>query len=304
MQLIWLCFDKTFQERKNSVPVGLQEDYDIVLLSASLTQEFIKRDGDIIVIEGKFLTEPLLQVLPKDGHVVIFIENAKLDYNTLFFLKQVYLNGFVFFMNMEDLVFYLHFIKTLYDCKNNGNESDLMSIIDWMNHSKKVSEIVYFLGLRFGLDKATANVISKASLFHDIGKKCMPQSILNKPGWFNFVEKELIKFHVISGSHLLQRLVTCFHDNALHYMSNNLALYHHERNDGSGYMHGKKNLHLYLRIVAVADVYESLRSDRPYRSNCDRDLALSFIKQKEPGFGSDVVSALESLIKDEVLEWL
>lgn len=126
--------------------------------------------------------------------------------------------------------------------------------------------------------------IEHLSLFaplHDIGKVAIPDSILLKPGELNEEEFALMKTHTQRGSEIIDTMLS--HFNIAHTehvdMLRNIARYHHERMDGSGYLKGilGEDIPLEARIVAVADVFDALTSVRPYKpawSNDDAIVAL------------------------------
>jgi len=111
------------------------------------------------------------------------------------------------------------------------------------------------------------NSIQHASLLHDIGKVAIPDSILFKPSKLSFEEFEVMKKHTVIGAENIQDIYNNYSGNPLIGMGIEIALYHHERWDGQGYPDGlsAKNIPLSARIMAVADFYDAVRSDRCYR---------------------------------------
>ena len=106
-------------------------------------------------------------------------------------------------------------------------------------------------------DKA---ILSKGARLHDIGKISIPDAILNKPGPLTPEEYTIIKTHPVTGAHIVEGL-----DSVRNVLP--LILSHHERLDGKGYPNGLrgKEIPFLVRILSVADVYDSLANDRPYR---------------------------------------
>lgn len=125
--------------------------------------------------------------------------------------------------------------------------------------------------------------IAIASLLHDIGKTSIPNEILTKPGKLTATEFERIKSHTtIAGEALLQGnqvFVDTFGKDSYLALAADIALYHHEKWDGTGYPDGLKgkDIPLSARIVAVADVYDALRSRRPYKTPWPHEQAVAFI---------------------------
>lgn len=115
-------------------------------------------------------------------------------------------------------------------------------------------------------DEFTRN-ISLASSLHDIGKVGIPDSILLKPGRLTPEERSMMQIHTVIGGECLDAIHARLGNNPFMHMARQIAYYHHERWDGTGYPHQLKELDIPLvaRIVAVADVYDALTSKRPYK---------------------------------------
>jgi response regulator RpfG family c-di-GMP phosphodiesterase len=130
------------------------------------------------------------------------------------------------------------------------------------NHVRRVAEYSRILALHFGLSAREAEMLKQASPMHDIGKVATPDSILNKPGRLTQEEFTIMKQHAELGYEMLK------HSNRpLLKMAAILAYEHHEKYDGSGYPRGLvgKNIHIYGRITAIADVFDALGSNRCYK---------------------------------------
>ena len=155
-------------------------------------------------------------------------------------------------------------------------------------HNRRVAEVCVKIGRELGVTASELRVLARSGLLHDVGKLGIPDAILHKPGPLNDSEWAVMKTHPEIGLTILGR--------AGHFKRELLAvLYHHERIDGSGYPHGLigEAIPLEARIVAVADTYDVLTSDRPYRKARSCAEALSVI-QAEAGSHLDhrVVTAL------------
>lgn len=130
------------------------------------------------------------------------------------------------------------------------------------DHLTRVAGCAIAIAEGMGLSEEEANDIALASTMHDIGKISIPDSILMKPGPLTDIEREEMKQHAMRGyrmltdspSHLLQ-------------LASDIALTHHERWDGGGYPQGLKGTEIPLpgRIIAVADVFDALISERVYK---------------------------------------
>jgi HD-GYP domain-containing protein (c-di-GMP phosphodiesterase class II) len=139
-------------------------------------------------------------------------------------------------------------------------------------HSRRTAEVAQLLAERLGLDPLASQDIRRAALLHDVGKLGVPNSILDKPARLTDAEFSVIKRHPELTFRILSPIPT-FATVA------NLAAAHHERLDGSGYFRGLSSDELAIgaRIVAVADVYEALTADRPYRPGMTTEAALELI---------------------------
>ena len=109
--------------------------------------------------------------------------------------------------------------------------------------------------------------IIKAAPMHDLGKIAVDDAILRKPGRFTDEEFEKMKAHAAEGAKIVHEILKGTDDLAFHLLAENVAHYHHERWDGSGYPEGLKETQIPLeaRIMAIADVYDALVSKRVYK---------------------------------------
>jgi len=130
----------------------------------------------------------------------------------------------------------------------------------------------------YGLTENSIEIISGASALHDIGKITIPDAILNKPGKLSPEEYELIKTHTTVGGELILTLSGMGDTEYLRY-AYNIARFHHERWDGSGYPKGLKGeeIPIEARIMAIADVYDALVSKRVYKESMPFDQANAII---------------------------
>ena len=157
------------------------------------------------------------------------------------------------------------------------------------HHSQRVAEIADGIAmvLDFGADER--RTLRRAALLHDIGKLAISNRILDKPGKLSAEEFRAVQTHPAHTLRILER-APCFADLA------DLAANHHEKLDGSGYPRslGADALDLPMRVLAVADIYEALTADRPYRGPLPVEEALAIIDRDVPGrLDVDVRRALE-----------
>lgn len=116
--------------------------------------------------------------------------------------------------------------------------------------------------------------LRKAALLHDIGKIGIPDRILNKPERLTDEEYAIMKSHVEKGAEILKSFTLVNH-------VEEGALYHHERYDGKGYMHGLKGeeIPLNARIIGIADTFDAMTANRVYRKKLNKDYVLGEIRR-------------------------
>lgn len=164
-----------------------------------------------------------------------------------------------------------------------------ISAADEYTFSHSVSTAVYALliGKKLGYSKSVLEKLAAGTLLHDMGKVFLEKDIIFKEEALSAEEFEHVKKHTILG---YQALKKC---NSITELSRIISLYHHERMDGSGYPRGipAKNLHEFARIVAIADVYDALTSDRCYRKKWTNDKAVEYlIRSSQTKFDVNLVS--------------
>jgi len=140
--------------------------------------------------------------------------------------------------------------------------------------------------------------IQHASPLHDIGKVAIPDRILLKPGRLTAEEFEVMKTHTVIGAENMQTVFNRYADNPFIGMGIEIALYHHERWDGSGYPDGLvgKNIPLSARIMAVADCYDAIRSNRCYRKGLDHEKVKEILLEESGShFDPEIIKAFVAL---------
>ncbi len=128
-----------------------------------------------------------------------------------------------------------------------------------LGHNRRVARLCVRIGRQLAMTTAELRVLSRAGLLHDIGKLAIPDQILDKHSALDSAEWALMRSHPELGLSILGQ------DRSRREML--AVLYHHERLDGSGYPYGlaAQSIPIEARIVAAADTYDALTSDRPYR---------------------------------------
>ncbi len=160
-------------------------------------------------------------------------------------------------------------------------------------HSFRVARYTAMLTKELGYDEDTVEKYYNIALLHDIGKIGIPEEVLNKPGKLTDEEFAVIKSHTILGQHALKD-IGIMPDLAQG------AGAHHERPDGKGYPNGLKGDEIprVAQIIAVADTFDAMYSNRPYRKRMNFDKAVSIIKEVSgTQLTSDVVEAFLHLVK-------
>lgn len=167
------------------------------------------------------------------------------------------------------------------------------------NHIERVGILSEFIATKLGLSIDLCNKIRKYSLLHDIGKISIPQSILLKPGKLDDSEWELMKKHTVSGANIIG-------ENSIFTVARNIALYHHEKYDGTGYPYGLKGdeIPIEATIVTIVDVYDALRSARPYKEAFSHEKTVFIIENGDskvsPSNFSPSVMEVFKRYKDEI----
>ncbi len=161
-------------------------------------------------------------------------------------------------------------------------------------HTLRVGELSCQLAQVMNLDAAEAELLKWAARLHDIGKIGISDAVLLKPGRYTPEEFDRMKLHTVIGAKMLQGSRS-----PLLLMAEEIALTHHERWDGQGYPRGLSGMEIPQvgRIVAVADVYDALTNDRPYKPAWSPAEALEEIRRLSgTQFDPQVVGALEQLL--------
>jgi len=165
-------------------------------------------------------------------------------------------------------------------------------------HSMRVTRYAVMIGAYMGLKQDEIEILRRGSLLHDIGKIGVRDDIFLKPGALTIEEFDTFRKHPETGARILGpegplRLIVP------------LVLHHHERYDGNGYPHGLKggDIPLGARIIAVADSFEAMTADRPYRKALTAEEAILEIRQNAGSqFDPDVVKAFMEVLKENMLD--
>jgi putative two-component system response regulator len=157
------------------------------------------------------------------------------------------------------------------------------------NHIRRVQSFCRILATELQKDTAHEKILTDAYItnlyhaaaFHDIGKIGIPEHILLKRGRLEPEEFEIMKLHVDIGKRTLRELLSKYRSCGLIKLSFEMTAYHHEKWDGSGYPDGlyARDIPLSARIMALVDVYDALRSKRPYKEPISHEKSVRIIKE-------------------------
>ncbi len=162
-------------------------------------------------------------------------------------------------------------------------------------HSQRVAEYALEISKRMGLSEHDQQIVYYAGLLHDVGKIRVPVEVINKPGRLTDEEFDQIRIHPVSGYHILQGI----HEDARIGYG---AKYHHERYDGKGYPNGIEgnDIPRISRIIAVADAYDAMASDRSYRSVLPQDTVRNeILKGKGTQFDPEIADVMLQIIDED-----
>lgn len=149
-------------------------------------------------------------------------------------------------------------------------------------HSERVAAYALTLAAQVALPESEWETLRKGALLHDVGKVSVPDSILDKPGSLTVAEFEIMKQHTVQGARIVEPLRSV--QDAIP-----MIRWHHERLDGGGYPDRLEGdaIPLLVRILAVADVYDSLSSQRPYRGAIPHVQCMQILRRDAAGGGLD-----------------
>ncbi len=161
-----------------------------------------------------------------------------------------------------------------------------------LDHALHVSELSGRIAGKLGLSEKDTAIITISGMFHDIGKMGIPSALLDKPTALTKDEYKLIQWHTTMGHLILSNM-----PDEIHRAAAEAALYHHERLNGSGYTGlFDKQIPTSARIIAVADVFDALTTDRPYRKAWPAFQALEYLSLRAgTEFDAHIVDALTAV---------
>ncbi|MDW7674650.1 MAG: HD-GYP domain-containing protein [Bacillota bacterium] len=257
----------------------------MLLLSIEETKPYMKlakpivdAEGNILLNKGCTLTSKAIKQLSRLGVFHIYVEDDRLGpivikdiiqevtrRKCLKVTKEIMTNAKVGNVILPDKV-----TAIIQELLNEllTNPMILTSLTDvrlikeyTLNHSVSVAVLAILMGYNLGLTKEELAILGIGALLHDIGKSKVSDAILDKPGKLTEEEFSQVKVHTEIGYQLLTD------SKKFNQLVCNIAFQHHEKWNGSGYPRGLRGseIHPFAQIVAIADVYDALTSDRIYR---------------------------------------
>ncbi len=179
--------------------------------------------------------------------------------------------------------------------------------LDYSDHIERVRKFTLILGTRImkdypdmGLTKEKVELYATASMLHDIGKVCLPDSIILKPGRLTPEEIEVMQSHTSKGGELLEGIRSYIGREQFN-AAMDICRYHHEKYDGKGYPEGLVGdaIPLSAQIVSVADIYDGLVSEKIYKKAKSKSMAFEMIVNGECGmFAPRIVEAFRKCRND------
>lgn len=258
-------------------------DIDKVQPDMILVKPIYNDDGQILLAANKKLTQHYLNRIKKMGYLKLYVydkyeEDTKERYynevlseelrrDAVHNLKTLNLDAVTFYANriVDELVSQSDILIDLADIRGYNNQT--------YEHCINVALLSVTIGIGLGLTNEQLNMLSVGAILHDIGKVVIDKSIIEKQDKLTDEEYEIVKKHPMFGYNMLK-------DNfEISSQSRVAVLLHHENEDGTGYPFGRigKDIHIFAKIIHVADVFDALVSERSYKKALSPSDALEFL---------------------------
>ncbi len=195
---------------------------------------------------------------------------------------------------------------------NNDMLDTLSTVIEYrdvesgrhIHRIKKFTEVMLrelaVMSPKYNMNEEKIKLIASASSLHDIGKIAIPDSILLSPRRLTYDEFKIMKEHTIKGCDLLNQLDSVERNEYFTYCYD-ICRYHHEKYDGMGYPDGLKGdkIPIWAQVVSVADCYDALTSDRPYKAAFSHEQAVEMIRTGACGaFSDEMMECFSAVLED------
>lgn len=260
--------------RQNYFPIKEDRSQMEHLIGRKIDNDIVNKNGITIVPAQTVLTREAIRLIINhniDPRAVILCSRDQAIYqsNQLFqetVSKSKELFQYISFSHKVPLTeISEEILPAIHDVSQHRDIFELIEVVrakdDYTyQHNIGVGVLSTLIGRWMNLGEAELSVLSLAATLHDVGKIKIPIEILNKPGKLTDDEYELIKKHTVYGYDMLKET------SGSNPLIARVALQHHEREDGGGYPLGlkKHNIELFSSIVAVADIFHAMSSERPY----------------------------------------
>ena len=248
------------------------EEIPVIVISAAEDTENIERAYDLGVAD--YIRRPFERVMVMRRVQNVLMLYAKQKRLTRLVTDQVY-------EKEHNSVLMISILSHLVEFRNSESGQHVL-------HIRTLTDLLLHQLVqktdRYQLDESDISLISTASALHDIGKIMVPDEILNKPGHLTEKEYAIMKTHTTEGARILEELYSG-QDEPLLKVAHAICLWHHERWDGGGYPDKLKGdaIPIAAQVVALADVYDALTSERCYKPAYDHEKAIHMILHGECG---------------------
>ncbi len=238
----------------------------IVMISAEKSQKIIEKCYELGAVD--YISRPFNDIIVRKRVENTIMLNAKQRKLEDMVVEQIYKNERNNRMMIEMLSHIVEF--------RNGESGDHVLNIQVITEML-LDRLVEVTDI-YDLSQMDISLIGLASSMHDIGKICIPNAILNKPGRLTAAEFEIIKQHTVLGAKMLKSLYR-FKAEKLMQVAYDICRWHHERYDGKGYPDGLvgEDIPISAQVVSVADVYDALTSERCYKKAYSHEKAMEMI---------------------------
>ncbi len=261
-----------FEVLKQMKHYGWIEDIPVIMISAENGSAYVERAYDLGATD--FISRPFDMAIVR----------RRVTNTLMLYTKQKQLVGLVarqVYENQKSNNLMINILSHIVEFRNGESGSHVLHIHAAteliLNHLVKKTD-------KYKLSAADIAMIGTASSLHDIGKINIPEKILNKPGRLTKEEFDIMKTHTTIGAHILENL-PFQQEEPLVKVSYEICRWHHERWDGRGYPDGLKGeeIPIAAQVVALADVYDAMTSERCYKKAFDHDTAVRMILNGECG---------------------
>ena len=261
-----------FEVLKQMKHYGWIEDIPVIIISAENGSAYVERAYDLGATD--FISRPFDMAIVR----------RRVTNTLMLYTKQKQLVGLVarqVYENQKSNNLMINILSHIVEFRNGESGSHVLHIHTAteliLNHLVKKTD-------KYKLSAADIAMIGTASSLHDIGKINIPEKILNKPGRLTKEEFDIMKTHTTIGAHILENL-PFQQEEPLVKVSYEICRWHHERWDGRGYPDGLKGeeIPIAAQVVALADVYDAMTSERCYKKAFDHDTAVRMILNGECG---------------------